>query len=176
MCTSGIYSSSSPTPLTIYRDAQVEVAPAMACSGAVLALAPGPARPQRRLARERSSRGLGHRGVLAGGLEEEKGWSPPAAGKKRRVRTAGRREEEEGALVAGRGEGEEGVLAAGREEEEEGALIAGRGEGEEGVLTASHTEKRRGARRRPRGGKGRVCAHDSNEYGGVELGIEGGQI
>jgi len=90
--------------------------------------------------------------VLAGGLEEEKGRSPPAAGKKRRVRTAGRGEEEEGELVAGRGEGEEGVLAA------------------------SHTEKRRGARRRPRGGKGRVCAHDSNEYGGVELGIEGGQI
>ena len=113
---------------------------------------PGPAQPRRRLARERSGRSLGHRGVLAGGLEEEKGRSPPAAGKKRRVRTAGRGEEEEGELVAGRGEGEEGVLAA------------------------SHTEKRRGARRRPRGGKGRVCAHDSNEYGGVELGIEGGQI
>ena len=58
----------------------------------------------------------------------------------------------------------------------EGAVAAGCGEGEEGVLSASHTEKRRGARRRPWGGKGRVCAHDSNEYGGVELGIEGGQI
>ena len=90
----------------IYRDAQVEAAPAMACSGAVLALAPGPARPQRRLARERSGRGLGlgHRGVLAGGLEEEKGRSPPAAAKERRGCSPPATRRREGVLVASRGE------------------------------------------------------------------------
>ena len=76
----------------------------MACSGAVLALAPGPARPQRRLARERSSRGLGHRGVLAGGLEEEKGRSPPAAAKERRGCLPPATRRREGVLVASRGE------------------------------------------------------------------------
>ena len=55
---------------------------------------------------------------------------------------AGREKEEEGALVAGHREGEEGVLAAGREEEEEGALVAGHGEGEEGVLAVGREEEK----------------------------------